>query len=134
MNPENPSINPPTGPKESDIAVKAAQKRKPVFDPTGRVEGLMAEETKVADVRRHPIGLVLIYLQVIIGLGLAFALILPFLPDAFESLDLSKSSANLFTGVLSLVTLAFGLIFLVLATLIYKGNQLIISDINVTQV
>lgn len=139
MNPDQPdqspaSPEPSEGPKQSDIAPKAAQRRKPVFDPTGRVEGLTADETLVADVRRHGFGLFLIYLQIFVGLGLSLVLCLAFLPSLADTLGVSNGTINSIAAAFSLFVIAFGLIFLVLATLIYKGNQLIVSDKNVTQV
>lgn len=139
MNPEQPSQTPsqpdqPEGPKQSDIAPKAAEQRKRVFDPTGRVEGLTADETMVADVRRHGFGLFLLYMQIFVGLGLSLILCLAFLPSLSDTLGVNRDTINSLAAAFSLFVIAFGLIFLVLATRIYKGNQLIISDKNVTQI
>lgn len=121
-------------PKQSDIATKAADRRKPVFDPTGRIESLTAEETLVADVRRHPFGLFLVYLQIFAAFGLALFLIFTLLSSVIESLGLNANSVNAVASLFGLFAVAFALIFLVLATRIYRGNQLIVSDKNVTQV
>jgi uncharacterized membrane protein len=122
------------GPKQSDIAAKAAEQRKPLFDPTGRIESLTADETLVADVRRHPFGLFLVYLQLFAALGLALVLIFALLPSVIESMGLNAATVNAVASVFGLFAVVFALIFLVLATRIYKGNQLIVSDKNVTQV
>ncbi len=137
MNPEQPPQEPADqqeGPKQSDIAPKAAEQRKRLFDPTGRVEGLTDDETLVADVRRHPFGLFLLYLQIFVGLGLALLLFGVFLPSLSDTLGVSTSTLNSIAAAVTLFVIAFGLIFIVLATRIYKGNQLIVSDKNVTQV
>jgi len=128
MNPDDQA------PKQSDIADKAAERRGRLFDPTGRIESLTAEETLVADVRRHPFGLFLIYLQIFVALGLSLILIFAFLPSVIESLNLNSAAANSVAALFGLITIVFGLIFVVLVTRIYKGNQLIVSDKNVTQV
>lgn len=132
----NPDQEPQTteGPKQSNIATKAAESRKPVFDPTGRVEALTSDETLITDVRRHFFGLFLIYLQIIVALGLSLLLIFVFLPSVSQTLNISEATVNALAALFGLVAVAFGLIFIVLATRIYNGNQIIVSDKNVTQV
>lgn len=123
-----------TGPKQSDIAAKAAQRRGRLFDPTGRIEGLTPEETLVADIRRHPFGLFLIYFQVFLALMLGIFLATAFIPTLSDLLGTSRSTAGAVVVAFIMFSLIFALIFVVLATRIYKGNQLIVSDKNVTQV
>ncbi len=125
------SASPRTQPEQSPITEKAFEQRRPVFDPTGRVENILPTETKVADVRRHPFGLIIIYAQFIIAMILSIGLIGFFLPSLVGA---DSEGGNLFIGLLLMVMSVFGLIYLVLATRIYKGNQLIITDMNVTQV
>lgn len=120
-----------SGPLQSPIAEEAFKQRKAVFDPTGKVEHIMPFETKVADVRRHPFGLLVIYFQFILATALAIGLIFFLLPNA---VGIDNPGGNLFIGLLIMVMSIFGLVFLVLATRIYKGNQLIVTDTNVTQV
>lgn len=124
----------PQEPKLSDIAEKAAGRRKPLFDPTGRVESLTAEETLVADIRRHPFGLLLIYLQTFVAFGLALVLIFTLMPSVIQALGLHGPTVNAVASMFGLFVVVFALIFVVLATRIYKYNQLIVSDKNVTQV
>jgi len=121
-------------PKQSDITQSASMQRKPLLDPTGRVENLLPNETKVFDIRRHVFGLVIIYIQVLLGLALAFGLILPFLPEAAESLGIDKTLAGYVAGVVGILVFVFAIIFLIMATRIYRNNQLIVTDKNVTQV
>lgn len=121
-------------PKQSDIAPKAAERRGRLFDPTGRIESLTSSETMVADVRRHGFGLFLIYLQITVALGLSLVLIFAFLPSVSDSINVSESAVNSLAAFFGLITVFFGIVFLILATRIYKGNQLIVSDKNVTQV
>lgn len=128
---ENPQDE---GPKQSPIAEKAAERRRPVFDPTGRIEALTAEETLVADVRRHAFGLFLIYLQIFVAFGLSLGLIFAFLPTVSETIGVDPDTVNALASAFGLFVTAFAFIFLILATRIYKGNQLIVSDKSVTQV
>lgn len=118
-------------PAQSPITEEAFKQRKPVYDPTGRIEQIMASETKVADIRRHPFGLVVLYFQFILAMGLSIGLIVFLLPSV---VGIENTTGNLFIGLLILLMSTFGLVYLVLATRIYKGNQLIITDLNVTQV
>lgn len=133
MNPEQDNQE-AASPKQSDIAPNAIERRGRLFDPTGRIESLTSDETLVADVRKHSFGLFLIYLQIIVALGLSLVLIFAFLPSVSDTLNVSQSAVNALAAAFGLVTVAFGVIFLILATKIYKGNQMIVSDKNVTQV
>lgn len=132
MNPKQPES--PQEPKQSDITQKAVERRKPVFDPTGRVEALTSDETLIFDVRRHPFGLFLIWFQIIFATVLGLGLILFLLPSVVESFDVSSTDANAVAAAFSIAVISLSLLFLVLMTRIYKGNQLIVSDMNVTQV
>mgnify|MGYP002397702272 CR=1 FL=1 len=59
---ESPHTQTPE-PPQSPIMPEAEARRKPVFDPTGRVEQINPDEVKIADVRRHPIfGLIFLVL------------------------------------------------------------------------
>ena len=131
MNPDNKQ---PKTPKESPILPNAEQRRRPVFDPTGKIEHVMHDEVRVADVRRHPFGLFILYLQTIVGLSLAFLLIFLLLPTFLETTGISDATANGALTVLSFVSAIFALLFLILAARIYRANQLIVTDENVTQV
>ncbi len=133
MNPDQENQE-AAGPKQSDIVPNAADRRGRLFDPTGRIEALTSDETLVADVRRHPFGLFLVYLQITVALGLSLILIFVFLPSVSDTLDVSQSAVNALAAVFGLAAIVFGIIFLILATRIYKGNQLIVSDKNATQV
>ncbi len=139
-NPPNSEQSPPPqpsqseGPKQSDIAAKAAEQRGRLLDPTGRIESLLPDETLIADVRRHPFGLFLIYLQFVVGLTLGLGVIFLLLASTASSIGIDGDSAAAIASAFALFAIFFGLIFLILATRIYKGNQLIVSDKNITQV
>lgn len=121
-------------PQVSDVAEKAAKRRERLFDPTGRVESLASDEVLIADIRRHPFGLFLIYIQTFVALGLSLALILLFLPSVADTVSISFAAMTSIVAAFSLFVIILGLLFLILATRIYKGNQMIVSDKNVTQV
>ncbi len=125
MDPSNPSLPPaPAEPSQTS----------PAFDPGGRVESINSDETKVADIRRHPFGLFVIYLQFILALTLSFGLIFVLLPDVLKTLGLNRGSASVLAIFLGFLVVMLGLVFLFLATRIYQSNQLIITNSNITQV
>jgi uncharacterized membrane protein YdbT with pleckstrin-like domain len=135
MNPEqDKKPDSQQGPKQSDVAQKAAERRGRLFDPTGRVESLTSDETLVADVRRHPIGLLFLYIQLIVGIVVSLVLIIVFLPTITDVFGVNQDTASAVASLFALVTVSLGIIFLIIATRIYKGNQLIVSDKNITQV
>lgn len=126
--------NQPEGPKDSHIMPIAEERRRPVFDPTGRVESINPDEIKIADVRRHPIGLFFIYIQVFLALGLAFFLIFAFRSAFLDFIDVDQTTGLLGATIFGLIVGIIGLIFLILATRIYTASQLIITNDNITQV
>lgn len=125
------SVSVPAAPEEINrIMEKALKRRKPVFNPTGRIEQIDDGEVEIADIRRHPIGLSLLYVQFIVAATLSLGLLVFFLPEVVGN----SAGTNLFIGVLTLIMSVLGIIFLILATRIYKGNQLIVTDQHVTEV
>lgn len=118
----------PAGPTQSPITEEAFQRRQPVFNPLGRVEDINADEVKVADIRRHPFGLVIVYLETLLAFVLAFGLLLVLLPSVA-----GEEAGSVVIAGGTIVAVLMGL-FLALFTKIYFGNQLIITDIHVTQV
>lgn len=117
-------------PVQSPITEKAFSQRPHAFNPMGKVEDINSDEVMIADVRRHFFGLFLIYLETIFAIVLALGLIIFLAPSALGKADSVNSGLVLF----SFVTIILGFVFLILATKIYNSNQLIISDLNVTQV
>jgi len=122
------------GPRESSVLPEAERQRRPVFNPLGRVEQINANETKIADVRRHPIGLFFLYLQIMLALGLAFFFIFYFMPSLTSSLGVNSGTGQSVAVLIALIASLFAVVYLILATKIYQTSQLIITDDNVTQV
>lgn len=119
-----------TEPLQSPITQQAFDKRKPVFNPLGKIEDIDNDEVKIADIRRHFFGLFLIYLQTVLGLGLSLGLIAFLLPGVLGNSGLTNS----IIGLLTLIIAVLAVVFMILATKIYNSNQLIVTDIHVTQV
>jgi uncharacterized membrane protein YdbT with pleckstrin-like domain len=117
-----------------EITKKATEHRKPVFDPTGRIESLMEGETKIFDLRRHVIGLIFLHIQITLGFGIACILTLFFMPTVGDLFNIASATVVALASMFILFIIGFGFIFLILATRIYEGNQLIVSDMNITLV
>ena len=94
------------------------------------MEQVDADETKLADTRKHPIGIILLYIQVGFGMILAIGLAYFLLPLVLEDTDLAFFIGNIFTAVA--VVMAF--IVLTISTIIFRENRIIVTDRNVTQV
>lgn len=112
------------------IMDKARERRKPVFNPTGRIEDIDDDEIKIADIRRHPVGLIIIYIQFIFAIALSIGVLALLLPSFMGS----SKGAGLLVGALTVVMTGLGVFFLILATGIYRRNQLIVTDLHVTEV
>lgn len=127
---EGPQNTPPEqeGPVQSPITEEAFKRRPPVFNPMGRVEDINKDEVKVADIRRHPFGLLLVYTQVLIAIVLVIGLMVFLLPEMVGD----SSDQLIIAG--SMIIFGLAAIFMLLYTKIYYGNQLIITDMHVTQV
>lgn len=135
MNPDQLPEDSYAEPEQSPVMGEAELRRKPVFNPMGRVEEINSDETKIADVRRHPIGLFILYLQTMFALGLSLFLIFAFLPSFLSILGLDESTAAKTVAYLfALLAVGFGVLFLFIATRIYQASQLIITNDNVTQI
>lgn len=82
-------------------------------------------------IRRHPFGIVALYLQVIFGLGISLGLIY-FLLTQVVSGDNRLLALHYFslTGIVITVLAAF---FILIATAIYHQNKWIITDDSITQ-
>ncbi|MBI3624265.1 PH domain-containing protein [Candidatus Saccharibacteria bacterium] len=101
-----------------------------------RIDPLIpAGSHEIVTIRRHPFGLVTLYLQTIIGLVVAFGLIFWTLPTLLNGVD-GMRTANI-TSVLALVAILIGTaaaVFLIIATALYRQNRWVITDDSITQV
>jgi len=88
-------------------------------------------ESMLMVVRRHPIGIILIYLEVLLGVGALAALLIFVAPGSFK--DLSKESNRL---LIAGVVLAIGVLIFVLfvATYVYRQCRLIITNKSLVEV
>lgn len=82
-------------------------------------------------VRKHPIGIVGIYAEALIGLLVVFGLFLAIAPDFFNGL--SNQAYTILVGVIifGLATLIF---FLLAATYVYRQSRLLVTDRSLVQI
>jgi uncharacterized membrane protein YdbT with pleckstrin-like domain len=97
----------------------------------GGIEGVNADEKLLALVNRDPFGLIIVYVEVLLGLLGVGALLFFLLPTLLSSG--SDGTSMLLIGIMSLIAV-LAILLLGVATQIYNENKLIITDKNVTQV
>lgn len=98
----------------------------------GGIEAVNSDEQLLANVRRHPVGLLIVYLQVGIGFVAAAALLIFLLPSFTNAAP--NAAIPTFVWISLFLIAVLSLLLLAVVTQIYNQNQLIITDKNVTQV
>jgi len=94
------------------------------------IERTDADERKLAEIFKHPIGIILLYVQAAFGMILAIGLAYFLLPVVLNDTNTAFMIGNIFAFIS--VTLAF--LVIVVATFLYRQNRLIITDRNITQI
>lgn len=94
------------------------------------IEGLDENEELVGVIHRHPIGLVIIYLFTFIALLCGGALAVFLVPQV----NVTDSSTSTLMVLILILFGTIALIGLIVATYVYNGNKLIITNKNVTQI
>lgn len=94
------------------------------------IERTDEDERKLAEIFKHPIGIILLYIQAALGMILAIGLAYFLLPVVLSDTNTAFMIGNIFAFVS--VTLAF--LVIVVATFLYRQNRLIITDRNITQI
>jgi len=89
-----------------------------------------SNETKLCEVAKHPFGIFVVYLQVGVGLILAVGLSYFLLPSVMDD----TSQAFLYANLFALVAFAFSIVGVILTSLIYRQNRLVVTDRNITQI
>lgn len=97
-----------------------------IHDQGPYAELLVPGEHIVLTVKRHIIGLIIIYLEALVGVSAILALLFFVAPDILS--DGGWVSAIIFFGIVILV------IFLFVATYVYRQNRLLVTDKNLIQI
>lgn len=106
-------------------------------DPSAKkvaVDSLSEGEQKLTEIRRHPFGIIVIYLQAVFALMVSLFLIVFLLPSVTDTLGLDATTTNLVVGLFGFISLVLVIIFLLLATWIYNSSKLIVTTRNVVLV
>lgn len=88
------------------------------------------DETKLCEVAKHPVGIIVVYIQAAVGLFVALGLAYFLLPTVVEDIDQAFLYANLFASI----AVIFSIIIVILTSLVYRQNRLIVTDRNITQI
>ncbi|HSX23489.1 MAG TPA: PH domain-containing protein [Candidatus Saccharimonadales bacterium] len=83
-------------------------------------------------IKRHPFGIVALYLQAAVGLGAALGLVF-FIVPSLVGAD-NRDQVLRMVSLFGLAAAALTLVFLLLATIIYRKNYWIITDDSISQV
>lgn len=88
-------------------------------------------EQVVVVVRKHPIGIVGIYIEALVGLLVVFGLFLAIAPDFFNGV--SDHAYKVLVGII-VFGLAVLVFFLFIATYVYRQSRLIVTDRSLVQI
>lgn len=88
------------------------------------------DEFKLCEVAKHPIGIIFVYIQAGVGVFIATGLAYFLLPSVIENLGTAFLLANIF----AISSVIVAVMIVLLASLVYRQNRLIVTDRNITQV
>jgi len=94
------------------------------------IEHVDTNELKICEVAKHPFGIILIYVQAGVGIVMALGLAYFLLPSVIQDVDQAFLYANLFAAV----AIVFAVVLVVLTSLVYRQNRIIVTDRNITQI
>jgi hypothetical protein len=119
---------PPSEPTAQPVAPPAAPPQ--VIDKT--LIGLLEPgEEMITVVRRHPIGIIIIYLEALLGVAALVTLAIFVAPDIFTDLSTQTNRAIVGGTIFALAMLIF---VLFVATYVYRQSRLLITDRSLVQV
>lgn len=97
----------------------------------GSEDLLESGEQLVVIVRKHPIGIVGIYVEALVGLLVVFGLFLAIAPDFFNGV--SNQAYKILVGVI-VFGLSVLILFLFVATYVYRQSRLLVTDRSLVQI
>ena len=87
------------------------------------------DEKKLCEVAKHPFGIIILYVQAVVGVIGGIALSFYLLASLVEDGD---NAYRMAVGIAILVIL-ITVVMLILATIVYRQNRLVVTDRNITQ-
>jgi uncharacterized membrane protein YdbT with pleckstrin-like domain len=106
-------------------------------DPASKkvsMASLSEGEQLIAVIKRHPFGIIIIYLQTAFALLLAMFLIVVLLPSFADFFGLSNTTSSALVGLLGLTVTVFIGLFLLVATWLYFRAELRVTTRNITYI
>ena len=87
------------------------------------------DEVLLGTIHKHPFGIIIIYLQAIVGIILSLFLAFVLLPTV-----LSSESAITVATTFGALIIMLAAVIMIVATIIYRQSRIVITDKNITQV
>ena len=94
------------------------------------IEHVDPDERKLAEIFKHPLGIILLYIQTVIGLTVAIGLAYFLLPVVVTDTD----DAFFYGSLFAVVCVVIASLVMVIATFIFRQNRMILTDRNITQI
>lgn len=88
------------------------------------------DEILLGTIYKHPFGIIVVYIQAVLGLIMSMGLAFFLLPTVVSDESVAFNMATTF-GVLAVI---FAFTIIIVATILYRQSHLIITDKNITQV
>ena len=136
MNPQDPNQAPQAPDQQSPVFQPAPPPNQ--YDPRARVDNSLSVtqpgEVTICEIKRHPIGIIAIY--VAIGVMLLIAAVLAFVvaPNFVDTAGVSGSQSNKVGSAIFLTLTVVAMIYALIVTKIYWGNRWVVTSDSVTQV
>ena len=88
------------------------------------------DEVKLCEVGKHPFGIIILYIQALIGVIGSLALAFFLLPSVVENTDAAFNIALTF----ALIVMVLTAVIVLVATYVYRQSRFIVTDRNITQI
>ena len=132
MQPENPQTPPLSHPPPDHLPPKIMPPINMTQSGMSHDEDLLEPgEQLVVIVKKHPIGLIGIYIEALVGLLAVFGLLVAVAPDFFNGLSNQAYMAVVAVIIFGLAVLVF---FLFTATYVYRQSRLLVTDRSLVQI
>lgn len=94
------------------------------------IDTVDSDENKLCEIAKHPFGIMVFYLQAFIGVFITLGLTFFLIPSVIEDTDKAFSIAI----IVSFVVMILAVLMVLIATMVYRQNRLIVTDRNITQI
>lgn len=132
MQPDQPQMPPPTHQPPNHLPPEIMPPINMSASGMSRDEDLLEPgEQLVIVVKKHPIGIIGIYLEALIGLLAVFGLLLALVPSFFTGLS---ASAYRIAVAIIIFGLTILIIYLFTATYVYRQSRMLVTDRSLVQV